>query len=122
MAGVNKVIIVGTLGKDPEYKKVNDSGVAKISVATSEKFNDRNGQKQEVTEWHNIVAWGKLGEIMDKYLAKGSKVYVEGKIQTRSWEDQQGNKMYATEILANNMQMLSEKKERSSASNDEPDW
>jgi single-strand DNA-binding protein len=107
MSGVNKVIIVGRLGADPEVKTVgNNQTVARLSVATSENWVDREGQKQERTEWHRIVVWGKLAEICGRHLAKGRQVYLEGRLQTRSWEDQQGQKRYATEIVANTVQFL----------------
>lgn len=115
MAGVNKVIIVGRLGADPEVKAVGaNSTVARLSVATSENWTDRDGHKQERTEWHRIVVWGKLAEICGKHLAKGRQVYVEGRLQTRSWEDQQGQKRYSTEIVANTVQFLGASGERSS--------
>jgi single-strand DNA-binding protein len=108
MASVNKVILVGRLGKDPEVRST-PSGVtvAKFTIATDEKFTDRSGEKQERTEWHNIVAWNKLGEICGQYLRKGKLVYIEGSIRTESWEDKEsGQKKYRTEIIANSMQML----------------
>lgn len=107
MSGVNKVILVGRLGKDPEVRQISPSQtVCQFSVATSENWMDKAGQKQERTEWHNIVVWGKIAEICGKYLAKGRQVYVEGRLQTRSWEDQQGQKRYTTEIVANTVQFL----------------
>lgn len=107
MSGVNKVIIVGRLGTDPEVKNVSPTQtVARLSVATSENWTDREGQKQERTEWHRVVVWGKLAELCGKYLAKGRQVYVEGRLQTRSWEDPQGQKRYTTEIVANTVQFL----------------
>ncbi|MBC8417297.1 MAG: single-stranded DNA-binding protein [Proteobacteria bacterium] len=108
MAGVNKVILVGRLGKDPEVKYTpNGAAVAKFTVATSREWKDRNtGEKQENTEWHRIVAWERLGEICGEYLRKGSQVYIEGRLQTRSWEDQDGNKKWTTEVIAQTMQML----------------
>ncbi len=108
MSGVNKVIVIGRLGKDPEVKYTPDGvPVATFSVATSEEWKDKNtGEKQERTEWHRIVAWRKLGEICGEYLRKGSQVYIEGRLQTRSWDDRDGNKRYMTEIIALNMQML----------------
>lgn len=102
MAGLNEVNLIGRLGKDPEVS-YSQSGTAKckFSLATSEKFKDRNGDMQEETEWHNIIIWGKQAENCGKYLSKGSQVYIKGKIQTRSWEDQQsGQKRYITEIKA----------------------
>lgn len=106
MAGVNKVIIVGRLGQDPEMKAVGQgSTVTRLNVATSENWMGKDGQKQERTEWHRIVVWGKLAEICGKYLAKGRQVYVEGRLQTRSWEDN-GQKKYSTEIVASTVQFL----------------
>jgi single-strand DNA-binding protein len=107
MSGVNKVIILGRLGADPETKNISSgSTVTTFSLATSEAWKDREGQKQERTEWHRVVVWGKLAEICGKYLAKGRQAFVEGRLQTRSWEDQQGNKRYTTEIVANNVQFI----------------
>ncbi len=105
MSGVNKVIIVGRLGQDPEMKAVGQGAtVTRLNVATSETW-VKDGQKQEKTEWHRIVVWGKLAEICGKYLSKGRQVYVEGRLQTRSWEDN-GQKKYSTEIVANTVQFL----------------
>jgi len=112
MAGsVNKVILIGRLGKDPETKSTpNGTTVTKFTIATDERFTDREGNKQERTEWHNIVAWGKLGEICGQYLRKGRLVYIDGSIRTDSWEDKETKqKRYRTEIIANNMQMLEKK-------------
>ena len=107
MSGVNKAIIVGRLGADPEMKTVGaNSTVTRLSVATSENWVDKDGHKQERTEWHRVVVWGKLAEICGKHLSKGRQVYLEGRLQTRSWEDQQGQKKYSTEIVANTVQFL----------------
>ena len=108
MAGVNKVILVGRLGRDPELRYTPDgTAVANFSVATSDEWKDRNtGEKRERTEWHRIVAWRRLAEICGEYLHKGSLVYVEGRLQTRSWEDRDGNKRWTTEVIALGMQML----------------
>ncbi len=107
MSGINKVLIIGRLGADPELKTVGSGQqVARLSVATSENWTDREGQKQERTEWHRVVVWGKLAELCGKYLSKGRQVYVEGRLQTRSWEDQQGQKKYSTEIVATTVQFL----------------
>ena len=107
MSGVNKVILVGHLGADPELRHTqNGTPVATFRVATTERYNDRNGERQERTEWHRIVAWSKLAEICNNYLKKGKQVYIEGRIQTRQWEDQSGGTRYTTEIIANNMVML----------------
>ena len=106
MSGVNKVMIIGRLGQDPEMKAVGQGAtVTRLSLATSENWVDKGGQKQERTEWHRVVVWGKLAEICGKYLAKGRQVYVEGKLQTRSWEDN-GQKKYSTEIVASTVQFL----------------
>lgn len=105
--GVNKAILVGNLGKDPEVSYLpSGQSVTKFSLATSRSYKDKNGELKDETEWHNIVAWGKLGEICAQYLAKGRQAYVEGRIQTRSWEGRDGNKRYTTEIIAENVQML----------------
>ena len=108
MAGVNKVILVGRLGRDPEIRYTpSGAAVANFSIATSDEWRDKeSGEKQEKTEWHRIVAWRRLGEICGEYLRKGSQVYIEGKLQTRSWEDRDGNTRYTTEVVAQTMQML----------------
>ena len=107
MAGINKVILVGRLGADPEVKSVGQgSTVATLNMATSEAWTGKDGQKQERTEWHRIVVWGKLAEICGKHLTKGRQVYVEGRLQTRSWEDKDGQKRYTTEIVAQTVQFL----------------
>lgn len=106
--GINKVIIVGNLGNDPECKALpNGDAVTNISVATSESWKDKStGQQQERTEWHRIVFFKRLAEIAGQYLSKGSKVYIEGSLRTRKWQDQSGNDRYSTEIIAKDMQML----------------
>lgn len=108
MAGINKAILVGRLGSDPEVRYTPSGvAVANFSIATSEEWKDKDtGEKKERTEWHRIVAWSKLGEICGEYLSKGRQVYVEGRIQTRSWEDRDGNKRYTTEIVASDVQFL----------------
>ena len=107
MSGVNKVILVGRLGADPEVRYTSSgTAVAKFNLATSENWKDKDGSKQEKTEWHRVVAFGKLGEICGEYLSKGKQVYVEGKLQTRSWDDKDGNKKYTTEVNINSMVML----------------
>lgn len=104
---VNKVILIGRLGRDPEVRyTAGGNPVANFSVATDEKWTDKQGQRQERTEWHKIVAWGKLAEICGEYLAKGRQVYVEGKIQTRQWDDRDGNKRYTTEVVAQQVTFL----------------
>ena len=112
MAGVNKVILVGNLGKDPEVKYLdNGVAVANFSLATTENYKNKEGEKVSQTEWHNIVLWRGLAEVAEKYLKKGASVYIEGKIKTRKWEDKEGNTRYNTEILADNMTMLGGKKD-----------
>ena len=107
MSGVNKVILIGRLGVDPELKTVSSGqNVCRISLATSETWTDREGQKQERTEWHRVVVWGKLAEVCGRHLAKGRQVYVEGRLHTRSWEDDQGQKKYSTEVVGNTVRFL----------------
>jgi single-strand DNA-binding protein len=107
MASINKVILVGYLGADPEIRYTpSGAAVANFRMATTEQWSTKEGQRQERTEWHRIVAWRKLGEICGQYLHKGSMVYIEGRLQTRSWDDRDGNKRYTTEIIAQGMQML----------------
>ena len=105
--GVNKVILIGNLGGDPEVRYTPDGvAVANFSLATTESWKDRSGERQERTEWHRLVQWRQLAEIAKNYLSKGSKLYVEGKLQTRSWDDQNGQKRYTTEVVVNEMEML----------------
>ena len=106
--GVNKVILIGNLGQDPEVRYMPNGGaVTNITVATSETWKDKStGEQQEKTEWHRVVMFRRLAEIAGEYLKKGSKVFIEGRLQTRKWQDQQGNDRYTTEIVADNMQML----------------
>ncbi len=107
MRGLNKVMLIGHLGKDPEIQNFEGGGMlAKFTLATTEYYKDKTGNRQEQTEWHNIVIWGTLAEIAQKYLRKGMAVYVEGKIRNRSYDDKDGNKKYITEIRAENFQML----------------
>ena len=107
---VNKAILVGRLGRDPETRFTGGGqAVANFSVATDHAYKDRNGERQKKTEWHKIVAWGKLAEIVQKYLKKGSLVFIEGRIETREWQDKEGQKRYFTEIIANEMRMLGSK-------------
>ncbi len=111
---VNKAILIGNLGGDPEVRyTASGQAVANFTIATSEVFYDKDKNKQERTEWHRIVAWDRLAEICGEYLTKGRSVYIEGKIQTRSWEDKEGNKRWTTEIVARQMQMLGQAGERS---------
>ena len=109
MAGyVNKVILIGRLGKDPEMRFTpSGKAVTNFTLATNENWTDQSGERQERTEWHRIVTWGKLAENCAKLLSKGKQVYIEGRLQTRQWDDRDGNKRYTTEIVANQMQILS---------------
>ena len=110
MAGVNKVILVGNLGKDPELRYTpSGQAVATFSLATNRKWKDKEGQMQDQTEWHNIVAWGRQAEIAKEYLKKGSPLFVEGRIQYRTYNDREGNKRFITEIVAQSVQMLGRK-------------
>jgi len=105
--GVNKVIILGNVGADPELRYTpGGAAVTNFNIATNESWTDNNSERQERTEWHRIVVWGRLAEICNQYLRKGSKVYIEGRLQTRSWEGQDGQKRYTTEVVAREMQML----------------
>ncbi|HKK13105.1 MAG TPA: single-stranded DNA-binding protein [Gammaproteobacteria bacterium] len=106
--GVNKAILIGNLGKDPEVRYLpSGSAVANITLATSEQWKDKQtGEQQERTEWHNVAFFGRLAEIVGEYLKKGSQIYVEGSLRTRKWQDKNGNDRYTTEIIANEMQML----------------
>ncbi len=112
MSGVNKVILVGHLGKDPEVRHLeNGVNVASFSLATTETITNKNGEKQDLTEWHNIVVWRGLADVAEKYLKKGKQIYVEGKIRTRSWDDKEGVKRYTTEIVADSFTMLGKKED-----------
>ncbi|HEY7460513.1 MAG TPA: single-stranded DNA-binding protein [Gemmatimonadota bacterium] len=105
--GVNKAILIGNLGADPEVRQTpSGQTVATFNLATSDRWRDKSGQVQDRTEWHRVVAWAQLAEIVQQYLTKGSQVYIEGRIQTRQWEDQNGQKRFTTEIVANQMVML----------------
>ena len=123
MAGsVNKVILIGNLGKDPEVRYLEGgTAVANFSIATSETYKNKNGELTTSTEWHNVVVWRKLAEITEKYLKKGNKIYIEGKLRTRSWQDQDGNTRYTTEIVADNLTMLGGKNEGTPSANSKPD-
>lgn len=118
MSGINKAIILGNIGNDPETKYTQDGkAITSFSVATSEKWKDKNGQPNEKTEWHRITCFGKLAEIAEKYLKKGSKVYIEGSIKTDKWKDKDGNDRYTTGIIAKEMQMLDSKESSDSRNN-----
>jgi len=107
MASVNKAILIGNLGKDPELRETQSGkSVASFPIATNEKWTDQSGEKHEKTEWHNIVAWGRTAEVCCEYLSKGSAVYIEGRLQTRKWQDKDGNDRYTTEIVADRMQFI----------------
>ncbi len=104
---VNKVILIGNLGKDPELKHTSGgTAVATVTLATNERFKDKSGEWQDRTEWHNVVLWARLAEIASEYLKKGRTVYIEGRLQTRSWEDKQGQKRYTTEVVASDLVLL----------------
>lgn len=106
MASLNKVMLLGNLGRDPETRQAGDSAVSNFSIAVTERFKGRDGQQQERTEWVNIVCWRRLAEIARDYLRKGSQIFVEGKLQTRKWQDKSGADRYTTEVVADNIQML----------------
>jgi single-strand DNA-binding protein len=122
MASVNKVILIGNLGRDPEVRATpGGQTVAKFSIATSQKWkNKQNGQMEEKTDWHNIVAWGRLAELCRDYLTKGRPVYVEGRLQTRSWDDKEGKKQYMTEVVAETLQFLGGRGEGAPAGSTRP--
>ena len=116
MAGVNKVILIGNLGKDPEVRHLdNGVAVANFSLATTESYTNKQGDRVNQTEWHNIVLWRGLADIAEKYLKKGNSVYIEGKISTRKWEDKEGNSRYSTDIIADKMTMLGSKQGNTSS-------
>ena len=114
MSYLNKAMLIGRVGQNPEIKTINEQGrkAAQFSLATTERYKDRNGEVKEQTEWHNIVAFDKTAELIEKFVTKGMLLYVEGKLRTRSWDDRDGNKRYVTEVLVNGIQFL-EKKEQS---------
>ena len=122
--GVNKAIIVGNLGRDPEVRySANGNAIANVTIATTESWKDRqSGERQEKTEWHRVVFFSRLAEIAGEYLKKGSQVYIEGRLQTRKWEDRDGNERYTTEIVANEMQMLGGRGGGDSQSDSPPDY
>lgn len=117
MSYLNKAMLIGRVGQNPEIKIINDQGrkAAQFSLATTERYKDRNDEVKEQTEWHNIVAFDKTAELIEKFVTKGMLLYVEGKLRTRSWDDQNGNKRYVTEVLVNGIQFL-EKKEQTEVS------
>lgn len=118
---VNKVILIGRLGSNPEIRYTpSGAAVANFSVATNESWNDKNGQKQERTEWHRIVVWGKLAQLCGEYLTKGRQAYIEGRLQTRQWQDKEGATKYTTEVIATTVQFLGGAGERSAATGAAP--
>lgn len=120
MAGVNKVILVGNLGKDPEVRHLEGgAAVANFPLATTETFKDKNGNRNEQTEWHNIVVWRGLAEVAEKYLKKGMTIYIEGKLRTRSWDDKEGHKRYTTEVVGETFTILSKRENNASTGNEE---
>ncbi|PWH85747.1 single-stranded DNA-binding protein [Brumimicrobium oceani] len=124
MAGsVNKVILIGNLGKDPEIRALeNGAKLARFPIATSESYTDKTtGERRNITDWHNIVVWRGLAEVVEKYVKKGQKIYVEGKLKTRSWQDEAGVTKYTTEVVADNMTMLSSRNE-SAPNPNQPDF
>lgn len=119
MAGVNKVILVGNLGKDPEVRHLdNGIAVANFSLATTESYTNKQGERVNQTEWHNIVLWRGLADVAEKYLKKGNSIYIEGKISTRKWEDKEGNTRYSTDIIADKMTMLGSKSDNANTHKD----
>lgn len=121
MASINKVILIGNLGRDPEVRYTpSGTAVANFSIATTENWTNKDGEKESHTEWHRIVAWGRLGEICGEYLSKGKQVYIEGRIRTNEWEDQEGNKRQTKEIVATTMQMLGSRAQAEPSSDESP--
>ncbi len=121
MGNLNKVLLIGYLGQDPE-KRVTQNGnsVTTVNLATTERFTDKQGNRQDRTEWHRIVFWNKQAELIEQYCRKGSQIYIEGRLQTRDWQDQSGNKRYTTEIVASSMQFLDKSGASSNNSQDQP--
>ena len=115
---LNKVMIIGNAGKDPEIRHL-DNGVSVVTlpVATTERYKDKNGETKEQTEWHNVVFWRQLAEFTEKYVKKGSQLFIEGRLRTRSWDDQSGNKKYVTEIVADNIRLLGRRPENNNGNN-----
>lgn len=123
MRGVNKVMLIGNLGKDPEFQMLEGNiPVAKFPLATTETYKDKSGKTQSQTEWHTVVYWRGLAELAQKYLHKGSLIYVEGRLRTRNWEDKDGNKKFATEIVGENLIMLEKKANGSHSADDADDF
>ena len=123
MGSLNKVMLIGNLGQDPEVRHTpSGTPVANFRLATNESFTDRSGNRQERTEWHRVVVWGRLAEICSQYLTKGRQVYIEGRLQTRRWEDHEGRKRYRTELVANEMIKLGTRGEPSEAEESADEW
>ena len=121
--GVNKVILIGNLGADPELRQTQGGqSVCDLRMATNESWNDKNGQRQERTEWHRVIFWGKPAEIIKQYMSKGRRLYIEGRLQTRSWEDKQGQKRYTTEIVGNDFMFLDSGGDRAQAGGGRSDY
>ncbi len=120
---VNKVILIGNVGKDPEvrYIEANNVSVAKFPLATSESYKNKNGERVTNTEWHNIVMWRNLSQFAEKYIKKGSQIFVEGKITSRSYEDKEGNKRYITEVIVDNVRLLGKREQETSSVADRPE-
>jgi len=113
---LNKVLLIGNVGKDPEVRHLESgASVATITLATSERFKDRGGETREITEWHTVIAWRQLADLAENYIRKGSQIYVEGKIRSRSWDDQNGQKRYVTEIQADTIQLLGRRGDNAAA-------
>jgi single-strand DNA-binding protein len=118
MSGVNKVILVGHLGKDPEVRHLEGGiTVASFSLATTERITNKSGEREDLTEWHNIVVWRGLADVAEKYLKKGSQIYLEGKIKSRSWDDKEGVKRYTTDIVADTFTMLGKRDDNANSYN-----
>jgi single-strand DNA-binding protein len=118
---LNKVLLIGNVGKDPEIRHLQGgASVATITLATSERYRDRNGETRELTEWHTIIAWRQLADLAENYIRKGSQIYVEGKIRSRSWDDQNGQKRYVTEIQADTIQLLGRRSDNPAANQQPP--
>jgi len=121
MAGVNKVIILGNLGIDPEVRTLESGAkLARLRIATSESYTNREGQRVEQTEWHNVVVWRQLADVAERYLSKGRQVYIEGKLQTRSWKDADGNDRYTTEIVGDKLQLIGGRPDSADTSSPRP--
>lgn len=120
---LNKVLLIGNVGKDPEIRHLQGgASVATITLATSERYKDRNGESRELTEWHTIIAWRQLADLAENYIRKGSQIFVEGRIRSRSWDDQNGQKRYVTEIQADSIQLLGRRGDNAGAAPSQPNY